>query len=35
MKITVETVVNAPLEDAWLAWITPEAIQQWCAASDD
>ena len=35
MKITVETVVDAPVEDVWLAWITPDAIQQWCAASDD
>jgi len=35
MKITVETVVHAPVEDVWLAWITPEAIEQWCAASDD
>ena len=35
MKITVESVVAAPIEDVWRAWITPEDIMQWNAASDD
>src|SRR6516165_5323269 len=35
MKITVETNVNAPIENVWRAWTTPEAIKQWNAASDD
>lgn len=35
MKITVETTVNAPVEEVWRAWTTPEDIMQWNAASDD
>ena len=35
MKITVETVVNAPIEKVWRAWTTPADIIQWNAASDD
>jgi uncharacterized protein YndB with AHSA1/START domain len=35
MKITVETIVNAPIEDVWRAWTTPEDIKQWNAASED
>ena len=35
MKITVETLVNAPLDDVWAAWNDPAEIQQWNAASDD
>ena len=35
MKITIETIVNAPIENVWRAWTTPEDIQQWNAASDD
>lgn len=35
MKITVETVVAAPIEEVWRAWTTPEVIKQWNAASDD
>ena len=29
MKITVETVVNAKLNDVWTAWSNPEDIKQW------
>ncbi|HEX6398600.1 MAG TPA: SRPBCC family protein [Steroidobacteraceae bacterium] len=29
MKITVETVVNAPLNQIWTAWSNPEDIIQW------
>ncbi|UWZ85292.1 SRPBCC family protein [Occallatibacter riparius] len=35
MKITVETVVAAPIEQVWAAWTNPEDIKQWNAASDD
>jgi uncharacterized protein YndB with AHSA1/START domain len=35
MKITVETTVEAPIEDVWQAYTTPEDIKQWNAASDD
>lgn len=35
MKITVETVVNASLDQVWDAWNTPADIQQWNTASDD
>ena len=35
MKITVEKLVNAPVEAVWRAWTTPDDIKQWNAASDD
>jgi uncharacterized protein YndB with AHSA1/START domain len=35
MKITVETLVEAPIEEVWRAWTTPDDILQWNAASDD
>lgn len=35
MKITVETIVAAPIEEVWRAYTTPEDIQCWNAASDD
>ena len=35
MKITVETVVAAPLAEVWRAYSTPEDIKQWNTASDD
>ena len=35
MKITVETVVNAPIEKVWLTYTSPEHIVKWNAASDD
>jgi uncharacterized protein YndB with AHSA1/START domain len=34
-QITVETTVAAPVERAWRAYTTPEAITRWNAASDD
>lgn len=34
-KITVEAVVNAPVEKVWNCWNQPEHIKNWCAASDD
>ena len=35
MKITVETVVQAPLDPVWNAWNDPAAIEQWNAANED
>jgi uncharacterized protein YndB with AHSA1/START domain len=35
MKISVDTVVAAPIEKVWRAYTTPEDIKQWNAASDD
>lgn len=35
MKITIETLVRADLDQVWKAWNTPEDIKQWNAASDD
>lgn len=35
MKITVETVVDAPLAVVWDAYFTPEDIVRWNAASED
>ena len=35
MKITVETLVHAPLAEVWRAYNSPEDIMQWNAASED
>ena len=35
MKIIVETKISAPIEKVWNSYISPEAIVQWNAASDD
>lgn len=35
MKISVETLVAAPIDQVWKAYTTPEDIKQWNAASDD
>jgi uncharacterized protein YndB with AHSA1/START domain len=35
MKITVETIVNAPVAEVWRAYTTPNDIKQWNTASDD
>ena len=34
-KITVETLINAPVAKVWRAYTTPSDIMQWNAASDD
>lgn len=34
-KITVETIVEAPVEKVWAFWSEPEHIMQWCQASPD
>jgi uncharacterized protein YndB with AHSA1/START domain len=35
MQIIVEVTVAAPIEKVWDAYVTPEDIVQWNAASDD
>ena len=35
MKITVETIIAAPIDVVWTAWTTPADIVQWNAASAD
>lgn len=35
LKITVETLVKAPLNRVWQAYITPQDIIQWNTASED
>jgi len=35
MKITVQTLVHAPIAKVWSAYVTPADIKQWNAASDD
>ena len=35
MKITIETLVHAPIANIWRAYTTPDDIKQWNTASDD
>jgi len=35
MKITVETIVKAPLTTVWDTWNNPEDIKQWNTAQED
>ncbi|QDT36863.1 hypothetical protein Pan189_12270 [Stratiformator vulcanicus] len=35
MNISVETTVDAPIDNVWEAWITPEHINRWNFASED
>lgn len=35
MKITVQTIVNAPMGKVWECWNSPEHIPGWAFASDD
>lgn len=35
MKITVSTIVDAPLPEVWRSYTTPEDIKAWNAASSD
>ncbi len=35
MKITVQTIINAPIEKVWEKWTSPEHIINWNYASDD
>ncbi len=34
-SITVETIVNAPIEKVWASWGEPKHITKWCQASPD
>lgn len=34
-KITVQTVINAPIGKVWKAWTNPEDIRRWNNASED
>lgn len=33
--LTIEALVNAPIETVWKAWSSPEDIVKWNSASDD
>lgn len=35
MKLEVETIVTAPINEVWRAYVTPNDIKHWNAASDD
>ena len=35
MKVTVESIVKAPIANVWRAYTTPEDIKQWNTASAD
>ena len=35
MKITIETIINAPMEKVWAAWNEPQHLTKWTFASDD
>lgn len=35
IKITVQAVIQAPIDSVWKSWITPEDIVGWYFASDD
>lgn len=35
LKIAIQTVVDAPIEAVWSAWVTPADIMRWNFASDD
>lgn len=35
MKITVESIIKAPVAKVWSAYTTPDDIKQWNTASDD
>lgn len=34
-SVTVETIVDAPLEVVWKSWLEPRHVEKWNAASDD
>lgn len=34
-KVTVESIINAPVEKVWKYWSEPEHIKNWCSASPD
>lgn len=34
-RITIETIVNAPVNKVWVYWTEPRHITKWCNASED
>ena len=34
-KITIKTIINAPVEKVWTYWTEPEHIKKWNNASED
>ncbi|HZG84837.1 SRPBCC family protein [Paenibacillus sp.] len=34
-KVTVQTVIQAPVEKVWKYWTEPEHIMKWCQASEE
>ena len=34
-KITIKTIINAPIEKVWTYWTEPEHIKKWNNASED
>ena len=34
-EITVEALINAPLDKVWITWNTPTDVMKWNAASED
>jgi uncharacterized protein YndB with AHSA1/START domain len=35
MTISIDTIINSPIEKVWQNWIDPVAVQKWNHASDD
>lgn len=33
--ITIEAIINKPIDKVWEMWVKPEHIKNWCFASDD
>ena len=33
--LTVQNIINAPIEKVWAYWTAPEHITKWCNASED
>jgi uncharacterized protein YndB with AHSA1/START domain len=33
--ITIEAIVNKPIDKVWEMWVKPEHITKWCFAADD
>jgi uncharacterized protein YndB with AHSA1/START domain len=34
-KVTVESIINAPVDKVWNYWSAPEHITKWCSPSED
>ena len=33
--VTIQTIINCPVEEAWKKWTSPDYVMRWNAASDD